>query len=101
MPPALAQQPARALTVGVVQLALEPDLAGNLGKIVRFVAQANGEGCRVVVFPETALYSPDGTPQRCTTAGRTLIGRWRHDYGNSTVSLPALVASAGNTRSAP
>jgi predicted amidohydrolase len=46
------------LTLGVVQLALEGDLATNRDKIIRFVRQAKVKGCRVVVFPETALYSP-------------------------------------------
>jgi predicted amidohydrolase len=61
--PAAGEEPARPkpLTVGVVQFALEPKLAENRDKMVRFVGQAKSKGCRVVVFPETALYSPPNT----------------------------------------
>jgi predicted amidohydrolase len=54
--------------VGVVQLALEPTLAENRDKMIRFVGQAKAKGCRVVAFPETALYSPPGTPRSATEA---------------------------------
>lgn len=50
-----------SLTVGVVQLALERDLAANREKMLQFVGQAKAKGCRVVVFPESALFSPPGT----------------------------------------
>ena len=53
---------APSLAVGVVQLALEAQLAANRDKIVRFVHQAAGQGCRVVVFPEGALHAPPETP---------------------------------------
>ena len=53
---------APSLTVGVVQLALEAQLAANRAKIVRFVHEAAGRGCRVVVFPEGALHAPPETP---------------------------------------
>src|SRR5262245_54279239 len=60
--PARGETPA-TLTLGVVQTALEQDLAGNRDKIVRFIGQAKAQGCRVVVFPETALYAPPPTPR--------------------------------------
>src|SRR5262245_32858142 len=53
----------RTLTIGVVQTALEADLTANRDKMLRFVQQARARGCRVVVFPETALYSPPETPR--------------------------------------
>src|SRR5262249_18301638 len=53
----------RALTIGVVQTALEPELAANRDKMLRFMRQAKEQGCRVVVFPETALFSPPTTPR--------------------------------------
>lgn len=53
--------PPATLTIGVAQLALEPTLAANRDKIIRFVKEAKSRGCRVVVFPETALFGPDGT----------------------------------------
>src|SRR5438309_217927 len=49
------------LTVGVAQLALEPTLAANRDKITAFIRQAKDRGCRVVVFPETALFWPETT----------------------------------------
>jgi len=58
-----AQEPARPATikVGIVQVTLEPQLAQNRDKIAGFIGQAKGRGCRVVVFPETALYWPPET----------------------------------------
>lgn len=55
--------PQRALAIGVLQMALERDLAANRDKMVRFVRQAKEQGCRVVVFPEEALSSPLATPR--------------------------------------
>src|SRR5262245_15574929 len=55
--------PPRTLRVGVVQVALEPTLAANRDKIVRFLGAGGQHGCRVVVFPETALFWPAGTPK--------------------------------------
>ena len=52
---------ARSLTVGVVQLALETDLAANRDKIARFIHRAAAARCRLVVFPEGALWSPSDT----------------------------------------
>jgi len=49
------------LSLGVVQMALEPELAQNRDKIVRFIHGAAAKGCRVVVFPESALSWPDQT----------------------------------------
>jgi len=64
--PAWAQEtkPAsrQSIIVGVVQQAREPQLAANRDKIVRFIGQAKGRGCRLVIFPEDALGSPVGTP---------------------------------------
>jgi predicted amidohydrolase len=51
------------LTVGVVQMALELDLTANRDKMLRFVRQAHDRGCRVIVFPETALSAPPETPR--------------------------------------
>ena len=50
-----------SITVGVVQQAREPELGANRDKIVRFLGQAKGRGCRLVIFPEDALGSPPGT----------------------------------------
>ncbi len=63
--PARAQEPAppAKLTLGVVQLALERDLTGNRDKMPRFLGAARAKGCRLVVFPETALYGPPLTPR--------------------------------------
>lgn len=58
-----AQEAPQSLTVGVVQIALEATLAQNRDKIIRFVAEAKARGCRVVVFPETAIFWPEGTPK--------------------------------------
>jgi predicted amidohydrolase len=55
--------PANKLTVGVAQLTLEPALSANRDKIASFIRQAKERGCRVVVFPETSLYWPPGTPR--------------------------------------
>lgn len=58
---ASAKPSTSTLRLGVVQMALEPELAQNRDKIVRFVREAAAEGCRVVVFPESALSWPDTT----------------------------------------
>lgn len=50
-----------SITVGVVQQTREPELGANRDKIVRFIGQAKGRGCRLVIFPEDALGSPVGT----------------------------------------
>src|SRR5262245_18278027 len=50
------------LTIGMAQLGLEPTLDASRDKIVRFIREAKDRGCRVVVFPETALYWPPSTP---------------------------------------
>src|SRR4051794_5266965 len=57
-----AAQPPNTLKIGVAQVALEATLAANRDKIVGLVHQAKEHGCRVVVFPETALYCPLNTP---------------------------------------
>jgi len=58
---AAAQPSTATLSLGVVQMALEPELAQNRDKIIRFVGNAAAKGCRVVVFPESALSWPDKT----------------------------------------
>ncbi|MGQ0635086.1 MAG: carbon-nitrogen hydrolase family protein [Planctomycetaceae bacterium] len=59
-PPARPDAP-RPLTVGVVQFSVEPRLAENRDKVAGFIRQAKARGCRVVVFPRTALYWPPDT----------------------------------------
>jgi predicted amidohydrolase len=54
--------PPNKLKIGVAQLALEPTLAASKAKIASFIRQARDCGCRVVVFPETSLFAPPGTP---------------------------------------
>jgi RNA polymerase sigma factor (sigma-70 family) len=68
--------PPRSLTVGVVQMVLEPDLAGNRDKMLRSLRQAKDRGCRVVVFPETALSWPSKTPKREVDAA---VAELRHE----------------------
>jgi predicted amidohydrolase len=63
LPAVRAADPPRILKLGVAQLALEPTLAANRDKIAAFIRQASDRGCRVVVFPETALYWPLPTPK--------------------------------------
>ena len=58
-----AQAPAGTLTVGAVQIGLEPTLEASRDKILRFVGEAKDRGCRVVVFPETSLFWPPQTPK--------------------------------------
>src|SRR5262245_43649834 len=53
----------KSLTVGVAQLALEPTLEANRDKIIHFIREAEQRDCRVVVFPETALYWSPTTPK--------------------------------------
>jgi predicted amidohydrolase len=63
-PPAAAggDRALRPLTIGIGQVALEPALAANRDKLLGMIRQAGARGCRVVVFPETALWSPADTP---------------------------------------
>ncbi|MBM3334214.1 carbon-nitrogen hydrolase family protein [Candidatus Sumerlaeota bacterium] len=56
-----AAEPPATLTVGVVNYALERTLAQNRDKIVTLIGQAATSGCRLVVFPEGALWAYDGT----------------------------------------
>src|SRR5262245_45057336 len=53
----------KTLKIAVAQLALEPSLAENQQKIARIIGQAKDRGCRVVGFPETALFWPQTTPK--------------------------------------
>jgi predicted amidohydrolase len=43
-------------------MALAGKLAQNRDKIIRFIDEARTQGCRVVVFPESAVIAPPGTP---------------------------------------
>jgi predicted amidohydrolase len=68
---AWAQPPGDApqrLTVGIAQVALEPTLAANRDKLIGMIRQARTQHCRVVVFPETALYPPPGTAREAIDA---------------------------------
>ena len=56
-------RPLQKLTVGIAQFGLEATLAENRDKIARFLREGKDRGCRVVVFPETALYWPSPTPK--------------------------------------
>jgi predicted amidohydrolase len=56
-------KPPQKLTVGIAQLGLEATLAENRDKIARFLREGRDRGCRVVVFPETALFWPTPTPK--------------------------------------
>ena len=49
------------LTMGLAQMSLEGTLAGNRDKIIQFIQEAKSKGCRVVVFPEGALFAPPDT----------------------------------------
>src|SRR5262245_17140356 len=60
---ARAVEPPQKLTLGIAQVALEPTLLANKEKIAGFIRQAKDRGCRVVVFPETSLFWPLGTPR--------------------------------------
>ncbi len=51
--------PAKRLTVGVVQTAIEDTLDKNRVKLTRFIDQAKERGCRLVIFPEGSLYWAD------------------------------------------
>ncbi|MFC1719034.1 nitrilase-related carbon-nitrogen hydrolase [Candidatus Poribacteria bacterium] len=52
------------LTMGLVQMSLEGTLTGNRDKIVRFIQEARSKDCRVVVFPEGALFAPPDTSKK-------------------------------------
>lgn len=56
-------EPPQSLTVGIAQVALEPTLKANRDKLIGLIRQASEQRCRVLVFPETALYPPPGTPR--------------------------------------
>ncbi len=49
------------LVMGLVQMSLEGTLAGNRDKIIQFIQEARSKDCRVVVFPEGALFAPPDT----------------------------------------
>ena len=48
----------KTLTMGLVQMALEGTLSENRDKIAKFIQDARYRGCRLVVFPEGALFPP-------------------------------------------
>lgn len=62
-----AAEPA-TLTIALGQVALEPSLEANRDKLRGLIRQARARGCRVVVFPETALYAPPGTSRAAIDA---------------------------------
>ena len=59
---------AQKLKVGVVQTVVENRLEKNLAKIERFIDEAKERGCRLVVFPENALYWADSSIDNATKA---------------------------------
>lgn len=67
-PALLHAAPAKKLTVGIVQTVIESTLQGNLTKIVRFIDEAKGHGCQLVLFPENALYWADISTDNATKA---------------------------------
>ena len=46
----------KELKVGVVQTVIENTLSQNRDKLLDFISQAKKSGCRLVIFPENALY---------------------------------------------
>ncbi|MHC4121802.1 MAG: hypothetical protein ACYSWO_30385, partial [Planctomycetota bacterium] len=58
----------KTLVVGVAQTVVENTLDRNLAKIVRFIDEANSRGCRLVIFPENALYQADISVDDAKTA---------------------------------
>ena len=59
---------AAKLKVGVVQTVIENRLEENRAKIERFIDEAKEHGCRLVVFPENALYWADISTDKATKA---------------------------------
>jgi predicted amidohydrolase len=59
---------AQKLKVGVVQTVIENRLEKNRAKIERFIDEAKEHGCRLVVFPENALYWADISTDKATKA---------------------------------
>jgi len=56
------------LTVGVVQTVIENTLDQNRDKLLSYIAQAKRSGCRLVIFPENALYQSEGAVDKPTKA---------------------------------
>lgn len=50
---------AEKIRVGVVQTVIENNLNDNRIKLLQFIDDAKRRGCRLVIFPEGALYWPD------------------------------------------
>ncbi|MDH7569185.1 MAG: nitrilase-related carbon-nitrogen hydrolase, partial [Armatimonadota bacterium] len=63
----------KSLAVGVAQTSLEATLEANCAQIIQMTRQARQRGCRVVVFPEAALYSPPSTPRAAIDQAVTQI----------------------------
>lgn len=59
---------AEIIKVGVVQTVIEDRLEKNRDKILRFIDEAAQQGCRLVVFPEGALYWVDVAAHHPTRA---------------------------------
>jgi predicted amidohydrolase len=59
---------AQTLKVGVVQMVIEPALAQNRTKILRFLGEARRQHCDLVVFPELALFWPEISNEKPTKA---------------------------------
>ncbi|GEM_PF-1113567 len=51
------------LRVGLVQMAIDSSADGNCQKMEAFIRQAAEQGCRVVVFPESALWCLPEVPK--------------------------------------
>jgi len=54
---------ANELTLGIAQMALEPELRQNLAKMAIMIRQAKLKQCRAVFFPEAALTCAPHTPK--------------------------------------
>ena len=54
---------AKELTLGIAQMALEPELRQNLAKMAIMIRQAKLKQCRAVFFPEAALTCAPDTPK--------------------------------------
>ncbi|MFH1717981.1 MAG: nitrilase-related carbon-nitrogen hydrolase [Planctomycetota bacterium] len=50
---------AESIKVAVVQTVIENTLNKNRDKLLDFIGRAKSEGCRLVIFPEGALYWPE------------------------------------------
>jgi predicted amidohydrolase len=80
---------AKTLTVGVVQTVIENKLDENRAKLTGFIDQAKQRGCRLVIFPEGALYwsdiSSDNPTKAELDAAIAAIGRHARSAGVYTI----------------